>query len=72
MRNPEPETWIGWLAGSAAVLAITITFAYGNFETKEHAKERADMVMQRLDQIADYAKRIDEKLDRVLEERRSE
>ncbi len=41
-------------------IAATITFAYGEFETKEHSKERADMIIQRLD-------RIETKLDQALE-----
>lgn len=69
MKNPAPETWIGWVGALVVVVAITITFAYGNFETIEHAKERADTIVKRLDTIADDLHRMDEKIDRVIERR---
>lgn len=59
----KPDTWIPWL-GATAVAAIAgtfvlLTFAYGEFETKEHSKERAQVLQEQL-------KTMDEKLDRIL------
>lgn len=58
------ETWVAWI-GAIIVAAVVctygvITFAYGNFETKDQAKERAAFIVDRLQKIED-------KLDRVLQ-----
>lgn len=66
MKQLSAETLISWLGALVVGVAVTITFAYANFETKDHAKERADMIIQRLDRISDYSKRLDEKIDQVL------
>lgn len=58
------ETWVGWLAGSAVVLCAGVfalmAYAFDNFETKEHAREKAQSIENRLD-------RIELKLDAALE-----
>jgi hypothetical protein len=51
----KSEVWVGWV-GAIAVAAITatfvaVTFAYANFETKEHSKERVDELAKQLDRI---------------------
>jgi hypothetical protein len=61
--NVKAESWVAWL-GATAVAAVTgtfvfMSFAYGQFETREHAKERIDLLQARLDAI-------DAKLDRLL------
>ncbi len=52
----KTETWVGWIAGFSlamvTVVFVAITYAYANFETKEHAKDVADRVT-RLDQKFD-------------------
>jgi epoxyqueuosine reductase QueG len=67
MKNFTAETWLSALGA----VAITITFAYGNFETKEHAKERNDEVVARLNRMSDYMKenftKLNEKMDRLIE-----
>ncbi len=56
------ETWLAWfgatLVAVIGAISIAITFAYAQFETKEHSKEiKADVVV-RLD-------RIESKLDTI-------
>jgi hypothetical protein len=51
MSNIKTEVWVAWL-GATVVAAVTMTFilltyAYAQFETKDHAKEReADITTQ--------------------------
>lgn len=64
MSVVKREIWIAWL-GATAVAAVVmtftlLTFAYGQFETKEHAKDRSEASDKRLE-------RIEQKLDAVLE-----
>jgi hypothetical protein len=58
----KTETWIGWIAGITVVLItgtfVVITFAFAQFETKEHSNERWEMVSEQL-------KRINDKLDHM-------
>ncbi len=69
MKNmsAKQEVWIGWL-GAISVSAIAgtyiiITFAYAQFETKEHANERISSIDKRLE-------RIEMKLDALNETKR--
>lgn len=43
-REIKLETWVGWMAGGLmagiTVTALVITYAFGNFETKDHAREQ--------------------------------
>jgi hypothetical protein len=59
MKNISNETWIGWVGAFVIAVAVTITFAYGEFETKEHAKDKSEAVVKRLD-------RMDDKLDQII------
>lgn len=62
----KQEVWVGWLAAVAvsavAGTFVAITFAYAQFETKEHAREKQDASERRLE-------RIEDKLDAVIEHR---
>lgn len=62
----ERETWLAWL-GATLIAAVSmtfvlLTFAYANFETKEHAKETRD-------DDAKWRGRIEDKIDALLEHR---
>jgi hypothetical protein len=37
----KTETWVAWLGSAAIGAAALVTYAYANFETKDHAKENA-------------------------------
>lgn len=63
MAKITQEIWLGWIGALIVATAITITFAYGNFETKEHAKETRDHLAVQLE-------RIENKLDQSLLQRR--
>jgi hypothetical protein len=57
------ESWVAWL-GATVVAAVAgtfvlLTFAYAQFETKEHSKERIDTLTAQLNSM-------DGKLDRIL------
>jgi hypothetical protein len=53
----DAHNWV-WIKIGAAVAAI-ITFAYSNFETRDHARELLEHII-----------RIEEKVDKILETRR--
>ena len=76
------STWVGWVGGvfasSICGTAIAITFAYGNFETKDHAIETRTELSKTIDQVrADdrdraevirhYLERIETKVDALTE-----
>ena len=54
--------WIAWIGATVAagisMTFVIITFAYGQFETRDHAKERVDSLTDRLI-------RIENKLDAI-------
>jgi hypothetical protein len=57
------EVWAAWL-GATAVAAVAstfilLTFAYGQFESKEHSKEKSEQVQTELAAM-------NVKLDRIL------
>ncbi len=58
----KKETLLAWFGASlvAAIGAVTIaiTFAYAQFETKEHSKETKDTLIKQLD-------RMENKLDTI-------
>lgn len=64
--NFKTETWIAWMGATVAAIAgvvfLAITFAYGQFDTKDHAAERASHLDKRLE-------RIETKLDSMLNRR---
>lgn len=62
MRNVKSEVWVGWMVTLVAATFVAITFAYAQFETKEHSKEVRDGTDKRLE-------RIENKLDALIEHR---
>jgi hypothetical protein len=55
--------WIAWIIAAAVGGFSLLSFSYATFETKDHARESSDILMNRLD-------RMEEKLDRLIERRR--
>lgn len=69
MATIKTETWVGWI-GAIAVAAVAacfilLTFAYGEFETKDDANKAAAIGEKRDDIMLQYLIRIDDKIDRI-------
>lgn len=65
----KSETWIGWLGAAcvfcATAVAITITYAFGQFETKDHAKETTERHEKTVDEIKGLLRDMSNKLDKL-------
>jgi hypothetical protein len=56
--NVSTTQWVQWL-GATLVAAFTFTvFAYSNFETKEHAKETKEEIIDELKEMKSILKDI--------------
>ena len=51
MKLFSAEVWIAWLGATAISAASAVSFAYSVFETRDHARERAQEIIERLDRI---------------------
>jgi hypothetical protein len=60
MRNISNETWLAWIGAIIVTVAVGTAFAFGNFETIDHAKQTRDAFQSQLI-------RMDDKLDRIIE-----
>lgn len=49
--NLKPEVWISWVVATATAALTMSAFAYSTFETKEHALERKQDILKRLESI---------------------
>lgn len=59
----RPEVWVGWIAagilGGAGFVFLIVSYAFANFETKEHAKETNDDLRSRLVRMEDKIDELD-------------
>ena len=76
MRMPKisTETWVVWISGvlvaTATAVFVLMKFAYGEFETKEHARETMAQ-HEKLDAlIFNQLTEINRKIDNIQKERR--
>lgn len=60
MSKIKTEQWIAWIVATATAALSMAAFAFGKFETQEHAREVKGDLQYRLN-------RIDDKLDRISE-----
>ena len=51
VKNPSAQFWIGLLGSFVVGVAVSITFAYGQFETKDESNQTLTFITQRLDRI---------------------
>lgn len=68
--------WIQWLSATCVAVAMVVSFAYSNFQTKSEAVglnasflSSQDALDKRLDRIAGRLDRIENKIDRIIEAR---
>jgi len=51
----QAESWVSWIGATVAAavtgMFVLLTFAYGQFETKDHAKERMETMKEQLTSI---------------------
>lgn len=50
-QSPKFETWMEWTVAAVVATAALVTFAYANFETRDHAHEQMGVVKAELQAI---------------------
>lgn len=62
MNEISAAQWLGWIISTATASAGVVIFAFSQFETKQHARDKKDDIDKRLD-------RIENKIDFLLKEK---